>query len=144
MLELAYIWLHLNLVSLGSSGGRVNFLVIAVVTNANRRSTDAATLARAHTNNLVVNGAGDAVVKLDVKLGQDVLAVDGSVADITDSSRLNHVTDGEALDSLVLGDHAEAVDAANGADVSASLLVASVGGSLLDHFGFGSLFATPS
>lgn len=41
----------------------------------------------------------------------------------TDGSRLNHVADGEPLDSLVLGDAASAVGAAHGLDVAAAVLV---------------------
>ena len=42
----------------------------------------------------------------------------------TDSSGLDHVADGESLDSLVLGDAASAVGAAHGLDVAAAVLVA--------------------
>lgn len=42
----------------------------------------------------------------------------------TDSSRLDHVADGESLDRLVLGDAASAVGAAHGIDVAAAVLVA--------------------
>lgn len=44
----------------------------------------------------------------------------------TDSSRLNHVADGESLDGLVLGRASRAVAAADGVDVAAALLVAAV------------------
>lgn len=52
----------------------------------------------------------------------------------TDSSRLNHVADGESLDGLVLGSASRAVAAADGVDVAATLLVAAVVLSLLNHF----------
>lgn len=42
----------------------------------------------------------------------------------TDGSRLNHVADGEPLDSLVLGSATGAVGAAHGLDVAAAVLVA--------------------
>lgn len=42
----------------------------------------------------------------------------------TDSSGLNHVADGETLDSLVLGNAASAVGAAHGLNVAAAVLVA--------------------
>lgn len=44
----------------------------------------------------------------------------------TNSSRLNHVADGESLDGLVLGRASRAVAAADGVDVAAALLVAAV------------------
>ena len=71
---------------------------------------------------MVVNGAGDAVVGLDVHLGKSVFFVDGSFSQITDGGSFNHITDDEAADSLVLGDEAMAVDATNGLNVTASLL----------------------
>lgn len=42
----------------------------------------------------------------------------------TDSSRFDHVADGEALDRLVLGDTTRAVGAAHRTDVAAAGLVA--------------------
>ena len=41
----------------------------------------------------------------------------------TDGSRLDHVTDGESLDCLVLRGASRAVGAADGLDVAAALLV---------------------
>lgn len=70
---------------------------------------------------------------LDVQLGQHVLLVHGSVRNVTDGSRLDHVSDGESLNGLVLGDHAGTVGASHRLDVSSALLVASVRGSLLRH-----------
>ena len=54
-----------------------------------------------------------------------------SLADITDRRRLDHVTDGEALDSLVFGDASRAVRATNEVDVATAVLVAAVVSSLL-------------
>jgi hypothetical protein len=51
--------------------------------------------------------------------------VDRSIADVTDSSRLDHVANGESLDGLVLGDRAGAVGASHKRDVSTAVLVAS-------------------
>lgn len=45
----------------------------------------------------------------------------------TNSSRLDHVADGEALDGLVLGGAAGAVAATDRVDVAAALLVAAAG-----------------
>lgn len=53
----------------------------------------------------------------------------------TDSSRLDHVADGKSLDCLVLWSATRAVGATDWVDVSASLLVTSVGRAFLDHFG---------
>jgi hypothetical protein len=71
-----------------------------------------------------VNGARDAVLQLQVHLGDSVLGEDRGVRDITDSSRLDHVADGETLDGLVLGRASRAVAASDGLDVAAALLVA--------------------
>lgn len=45
----------------------------------------------------------------------------------TNSSRLDHVADGETLDRLILGGAASAVAAADRVDVAAALLVAAAG-----------------
>lgn len=42
----------------------------------------------------------------------------------TNSSRLDHVADGETLDCLILGGASRAVAAADGLDMAAALLVA--------------------
>lgn len=54
----------------------------------------------------------------------------------TNGGRLDHVADREALDGLVLGCAAGAVGAADGLDVTAAVLVATVCRSLLDHAGW--------
>lgn len=97
-----------------------------------------------------MDSAGDAVLKLQVHLGDSVLGEDRGIGDITcitrsahcsfqsqfrlwyaeywwrrtDGSRLDHVTDGESLDCLVLRGASRAVGAADGLDVAAALLVA--------------------
>ena len=43
-----------------------------------------------------MDGARDAVDDLDVELGQDVLLVDGGFGNVSDSGRLDHVSDGES------------------------------------------------
>lgn len=132
-------------------------------------------------NDLAVDSAGDAILQLEVHLGDGVVGEDGGIGDITygrnpestiipvevytisdpcgllsevhcivqiihlalprtkarggsefvrwrsrrtDGSGLNHVTDGESLDGLVLGDAASAVGAAHGLNVTAAVLVA--------------------
>lgn len=71
-----------------------------------------------------MNGTRDAVLQLEVHLGDGVLGEDRGVRDVTNSSRLNHVADGESLDGLVLGGASRAVGATDGLDVAAALLVA--------------------
>lgn len=57
-----------------------------------------------------MDSAGDAVLHLDVELGELVLVlVDGSLSDITLCGSLDDVADKEALDSLILGNAATAV-----------------------------------
>jgi len=112
----------------------VDFLAVLVVSNAGWRSTVAATFARADTNDLSMNGAGDAVLELQVHLWDAVFGEDGGIRDVTDSGRLDHVTDGESLDGLVFWCASRAIAASDGLDVSPSGLVTSVARSLLNHF----------
>lgn len=51
----------------------------------------------------------------------------------TNSGRLDHVADGEALDGLILGRAARAVAASDGLGVAAALLVAAAGSMLVYH-----------
>ena len=53
----------------------------------------------------------------------------------TNGGRFDHVADGEPLDGLVLGGASRAVGAPDGLGVAATLLVAAVILSLLDHIG---------
>jgi len=82
-----------------------------------------------------VDGAGDAVLELQVHLGDSVLREDGGIGYITDGGRLDHVPDGESLYCLVLGCASRAVGAADRLDVAAALLVAAVGSAFLNHDG---------
>jgi hypothetical protein len=97
-----------------------------------------------------VDGARDAVLELQVHLGDGVLGEHRGIRDITcpdgqscssciagvipglvgggfgrhtDGSRLDHVADGESLYRLVLGGASRAVGAADGLDMTATLLV---------------------
>lgn len=51
-----------------------------------------------------MDGGLNAVVHLEVKLGELVLLVGGGILDITERGCINDVADDEALDGLVLGD----------------------------------------
>ena len=51
-----------------------------------------------------MDGGLNAVVHLEVKLGELVLLVGGGILDITEGGGINDVADDEALDGLVLGD----------------------------------------
>lgn len=82
-----------------------------------------------------MNSARDTILQLDVQLGDGVLAVNGSLRQVTNGGSFNHVTDSPALNGFVLGDSAAAVDAANEFNVSTAVLVASVISSLLSHGG---------
>jgi hypothetical protein len=57
-----------------------------------------------------------------------LLITEGSERKHTNSSRLDHVANGETLDGLVLGGASAAVGAADGLGVAAALLVAAAAG----------------
>ena len=99
-------------------GNALDLLAVAVVADTGRGLTLAAVFDRANANDVRVDGARDAVVDLEVQLGQRVLAVDRRVREVADCGRLDHVAHGEALDSLVLGHAAAAVAAAHRLDVA--------------------------
>ena len=80
-----------------------------------------------------VDGAWDAVLHLDVELGDDI-GLEGSVLlKVFLGWGINDVPDGEALDSLILGAESAAVDTDNGLDESSVVLVATVVSTLDGH-----------
>jgi len=87
---------------LGALSGR-HLLAVLVVSNTRRGGAIATTFCRSDTNDLAMDGARNAVLQLEVHLGNCVLGKDRGVRNVTDSGRLDHVADGEPLDRLVLG-----------------------------------------
>lgn len=80
-----------------------------------------------------MNSARNTVVQFVVQFWNSVFVVNRSLGKISNSSSLNHVSDSDTLDSLVLGHAFRAVDTSDGLDVSSTLLVSTVGCSLLWH-----------
>jgi hypothetical protein len=80
-----------------------------------------------------VDGAGDAVLHLDVELWDDV-GLEGSVLlEVLLGGGVHDVADGKALHGLVLGAEATAVHADDGLDEAAVVLVAAVVSTLDGH-----------
>lgn len=96
-------------------------------------SSDSSSLSGSDSDNSGVNGTRDTVVQLVVELWQSVLSVHGSLRQVSDSSSLNNVSDGDSLDGLVLWDTLGTVNTSNWLDVTSTLLVSTVGSSLLWH-----------
>jgi len=111
----------------------VHLLSVLVVPNSWGWCPVAAALPGANADNLSVDSAGDAVLELQVHLGNGVFREDRGIGNITNSCRLDHVTNGESLDCLVLGCASGAVGAPDRLNVATTLLVTTVGRSLLDH-----------
>ena len=72
-------------------------------------------------------------MQLVVGLWKSVLSVDGSLRHVSDGGSLNNVSDSHSLDSLVLWNGLGTVDTSNWLDVTSTLLVSTVGSSLLWH-----------
>ena len=71
-------------------------------TDATRRSTHTTSDDGTTTDGVRVDGTRNTILHLEVKLGNNVHLVDGSLLNISLSSGLDHVTDDETLHSLVL------------------------------------------
>lgn len=74
-------------------------------------------------------------MQLVVQLWQGVLLVDGGLRQVSHGSSLNHVSDGDSLDGLVLWHTSSTVQTSDWLDVTSALLVSTVGSSLLWHLG---------
>ncbi len=81
-----------------------------------------------------MHGGLDAVVHLDVELGEGVVLVGAGLPDVPEGGGVDDVADDEPLDGLVLGDGLACGYTAHTLDVSAALLVTSVGAALYGHF----------
>ena len=91
-----------------------------------RGSADATVGPGATTDDTLMDSGLNAVVHLEVKLGELVLLVGRGILDITEGRGINDVADDEALDGLVLGAALGAVEAANSVGVTLVALVPSV------------------
>lgn len=85
------------------SYSRVDLLSVLVESNTRRWSSYSSSFSGSHSNDLGVNGAGDAVVQLVVQLRESVLLIDRGIGNVPDRCGLNHVSHCESLDSFVLG-----------------------------------------
>lgn len=74
---------NLCLEDLGGLLLRVDLLAILVVSDSWGRGTVAAAFPRSDTDDLAVDGAGDAVLKLEIHLGDGVVGEDGGIRNIT-------------------------------------------------------------
>lgn len=80
-----------------------------------------------------MDGSLDAVIHLQVQLGELVFLVSRSFLDITQRRSVDNVSDDKALDRLILGNGLASGNASHALDVPASLLVSSVIASFDSH-----------
>ena len=90
----------------------------------------------AGADNTLVDSAGDAHTSLHVELGEsEALVIDGGgFGNITSGGGVEHVTNNEALDGLILGGEAAAVGAVGGGGAATRVLGAAVISTLAGHF----------
>ena len=89
-----------------------------------------------HTDNSSVDSAGDAVLLLDVDLGEVevFLIVSVVLLDVSARGSVDHVSHLESLDGLVLGNDSSTVDTSDDVGVALVVLTATVVSSLRWHF----------
>jgi hypothetical protein len=95
--------------------------------------SNSSSLGRSDSDNVCVDSTGDAVLHLDVELWDRILFIHGSLLQISLGSSINHVSNCESLDSLVLRAASSTVGASHRVNVSSVLTVLSSVTSLLRH-----------
>lgn len=126
-----------ELLGAGGAGSRLVASGAVLVHHAlTRVGADGPHLLGPGAHGLPVDGAGDAVVELDVELGQLVVVDDAGLVEIAQRGLVDDVAHGEALDGLVLGGLAAAAVAHDQTGVVATVAVATVVATLHSHFGF--------
>lgn len=96
-------------------------------------SSDSSVSSRSNSNNSGVNCTRDTVVDLVVHLWDWIFVVNRSFRDISDSCCFNHVSDSHSLDCLILWNTSGTVNTSDWLDVTSTVLVSTVGCSLLWH-----------
>ena len=76
----------------------------------------------------------DAVVHLNVKLGEGIISVSTGLADITETGSIDDVAYNESLDGLILGDGLSGGGTPDTLYVAPSVLITSVIAPLDSHF----------
>lgn len=108
-------------------------LLFLVESLSHWRSSDSSVGSGSDSDNSGVDSTRNTVVQLVVQLWQSVFRVHGSFRQVSDSSSFNHVSDGDSLDGLVLWHTSGTVQTSDWLDVASTLLVSTVGSSLLWH-----------
>ncbi len=80
------------------------YLFLLLEGGAGRRVAVLSILSRTHSNNSLVDSSLNAVVLLNIELGEGVVLVDRGLLKVTERGSVDDVSDGESLDGLVLGD----------------------------------------
>merc|ERR1712087_555161 len=113
------------------SPSKLLLLLLLVGVVARGRVTVATVLAGTNVDNARVHSGTDAVVVLEVHLGESVLVIDRSLNHVGESGRLDDRTHHIAHNGLILGDEAPGCAAHHALDVTTALLGASSVAALL-------------
>ena len=97
------------------------------------RSTVLSSLMAPVTDNLGMDGAGNTVVELGIKLGKLVASVYTGLGDVPHGSSFDNVPDDVLLDGLVFGYALSTVSAAHGLDMTSTVLVPAIVAALGCH-----------